>query len=66
MSELLGRHLDAVALQAAVELEPREAQERGGARLVPTGAVERLDDRVALELVQLDGVGRRQRFRWLQ
>jgi hypothetical protein len=32
--ELLRGHLDVVTLQAAVELKPREPEERGGSRLV--------------------------------
>jgi hypothetical protein len=60
--DLLGRHLDVVTLQAAVELKPREAQERGGARLVPMGTLERVDDGPALELIQRRGGRRPHRF----
>ena len=44
-----------VTLQAAVELKPREAEELGGARLVPMRTLERLNDRLALELIQRHG-----------
>ena len=60
--ELFGRHLDVVTLQAVVELKPREAEERGGARLVPMGTLERVDDGLALELVQRHGGRRPHRF----
>jgi hypothetical protein len=63
--ELLGGHVDAVTLQAAIKLKPREAQEHRGARLVTVRALERVDDRVALEVVQRHGGGRRpRRFGW--
>ena len=60
--KLVGRHLDVVTLQAGVELEPREAQEGGGARLVPMGPLERVDDGLAFELIQRHGGGRPHRF----
>ena len=44
-----------VTLQAAVELKPRNAQEFGRARLVPMGALERLNDGLALELIERHG-----------
>ena len=49
-----------VTLQAGVELKAREAQELGGARLVPMGTLERLNDSLALErslcfIVDVDG-----------
>jgi len=39
-------------VQAVVELKPREAEELGGACLVPTGTLERVDDGLARELIQ--------------
>ena len=52
-----------MTLQPAVELKARGAEQRGGARLVPMRAVERLDDRLALEILQPDAVNRRARIR---
>src|SRR4029453_2279634 len=49
--ELFGRHIDVVPLQAVVELKPREAEELGGARLVPMGTLEGAGDGLALDLV---------------
>lgn len=57
--KLFGGQLDVVALQAAVELKPRDAEELGGARLVAMRALERVDDRLALELLQPHGAGGR-------
>jgi hypothetical protein len=54
---LFGGHVDVVTLQAVVELKPGESQEPGGARLVTMCALERIDDGLPLELVQVHGAG---------
>src|SRR5262245_16429457 len=58
---LLPAYFDAVPSQAAVELKPGDPQECGRARLVATRALERVDDGLALEILESPGRGGQRR-----
>ena len=50
---LVGGHVDVEALEAGVELKSGEAKEGGRARLVTVRALQRLEDGLPLEILQV-------------